>query len=232
MISFPWRYPSTLLFLLPWIFINSSHALNILLPGGTGNIGKALASQLSNPQKHDITILTRNAFLAATPSRVTEDFGWVGASFMQKFPNIQLRDWDGGDLLDIVGDQWLGWQDDALQRADVVVHLTGGGFTPARVMACERLVRETLALLQKKKKKQWSSPQLHITVNPTDELLQYLSPGLPDLKKERIQRCEDLVSQNLPNYINLRIPDYKPEVACQPILKVIEDWEQQQQQQS
>ena len=36
-----------------------------------------------------------------------------------------LRDWDGLDLLDIVEQDWVGWQEDALPNAQVVVHLTG-----------------------------------------------------------------------------------------------------------
>ena len=62
----------------------------------------------------------------------------------QNKAHVRLRDWDGGDLLDIVGNDWMGWQEDALQPADCVVHLTGGGFTEQRVLACERLVRESL----------------------------------------------------------------------------------------
>ena len=75
--------------------------------------------------QHDVTILTRNTFFAATPSRVMKDFGWVRASFLQRNRHVQLHDWDGGDLLDIVGQDWVGWQEDALPNAQVVVHLTG-----------------------------------------------------------------------------------------------------------
>ena len=50
---------------------------------------------------------------------------------------MALRDWDGGDPLDIVGADWIGWQDDALKVADVVVKLVGG-YTEQRVLATER----------------------------------------------------------------------------------------------
>ena len=78
-------------------------ALNIVIAGGTGKVGASLASQLHNQQKHEIKILCRNAFLASAPARVSEDFGWLGESFLNKHDSVSLRDWDGGDLLDIVG---------------------------------------------------------------------------------------------------------------------------------
>lgn len=188
-------------------------ALNLLLPGGTGPVGKLLASKL--PQ-HDVTILARNAFLAATPSRVSEDYGWVGAGFLKMNRHVKLRDWDGGDLLDIVGMDWMGWQDDALKTADCVVHLTGGGFTQQRVMACERLVRESLSA---------NSDALHITVNPTEELLAMISPGMPSIKRQRIQTCEDMVKQNCRNHVCLRLDERKVDDVCETILAAIGDWE-------
>lgn len=190
-------------------------ALNLLLPGGTGPVGKLLASKLC-PQQYDVTILARNAFLAASPNRVTEDFGWVGARYLEKFFHVKLRDWDGGDLLDIVGKDWIGWQDDALKKADCVVHLTGGGFTQQRVMACERLVRESLAV---------NPAALHITVNPTNDLLSILSPGMSSVKQQRIQACESMVKQNCRNHVCLRIDDGRIEDVCDTILGALNDWE-------
>lgn len=196
----------------------SVNALNVLLPGGTGPVGTLLASQfLSN---HDVTILARNAFLAATPSRVTEDFGWVGASYMKKNRHVRLRDWDGGDLLDIVGQDWMGWQDDALEPADVVVHLTGGGFTEQRVMACERLVRESLGC---------NPSALHITVNPTDELLPFMSPGMPTTKRQRIERCEAMVRENCANHQCLRVDERKVEAVCGAVATAVKEWEEAKQ---
>ena len=80
---------------------------------------------------------------------------------------MKLRDWDGGDLLDIVGKDWVGWQEDALEPADVVVHLVGG-FTEQRTKAAERLVRESFRV---------NPNALHITVNPVEEDIPRLTPG-------------------------------------------------------
>ena len=187
-------------------------ALNIVMPGGSGPVGKTLASKLPN---HEITILCRNAFLAAAPSRVSEDFGWVGKQYLQKHPHVKLRDWDGGDLLDIVGQDWMGWQDDTLAKADVVVILVGG-YTEQRVMATERIVRESFRV---------NKNALQITVGATEDDLPAISPGAPQLKKERLKLCEDTVSQNLPNTVNLRIEGFRLEENCEKIKKVIEDYE-------
>lgn len=191
----------------------TAEALNILLAGGTGPVGATLAS--NHLQQHDITILTRNAFLAATPSRVTQDFGWVGARFMKQHKHVKLRDWDGGDLLDIVGQDWMGWQEDALQQADCVIHLTGGGFTEQRVMAGERLVRESLRV---------NPSALHVTVNPTDNLLaDYLSPGIPAIKRQRIERCEAMVKKNCANHVCLRLDERRVEHVCKAIAAAVQE---------
>jgi hypothetical protein len=213
-----------LLLLLP--LATTTTALNILLPGGTGPVGQLVASKLAaaaasastKQQQHRVTILTRNAFLAATPGCVSRDFGWVGARFVAKHrPRVALRDWDGGDLLDIVGQDWIGWQSDALARADCVVHLTGGGFTEQRVMACERLVRESLAC---------NPTALHITVNPSDDLLSVLSPGMGSMKRARVARCEAMVAQNLSNHRCIRIDgNTKAETVRDAIIDAIEEWE-------
>lgn len=76
-------------------------ALNILVPGGTGKVGRILLPKLA---QHDVTVLSRNAFLASAPGRVTNVFGYLGASFLENNRHVRLRDWDGGDLLG----QWLG----------------------------------------------------------------------------------------------------------------------------
>lgn len=86
-------YDRQLLLVLFHVLLLSSfvvNALNIVLPGGSGEIGKRLASQL--PPDHEITILSRNAFLAAAPNRVTEVFGWVGQSYLDKHPHVSLRE--------------------------------------------------------------------------------------------------------------------------------------------
>ena len=52
-----------------------------------------------------MTILCRNAYLAVSPSRVSEDFGWVGDGAFTEWDaqgfgeKITFRDWTGGDEL-------------------------------------------------------------------------------------------------------------------------------------
>ena len=104
-------------------FFNTAQSLNIVIAGGTGKVGRLLSTTLNNQKKHDITILCRNSFLASAPAKVSGDFGWLGEAFLAKHDSVQLRDWDGGDLLDIVGCDWQGWQDDTLPKADLVVLL-------------------------------------------------------------------------------------------------------------
>ena len=91
-------------FLLGFIVLVSvafvAESLQIAVAGGTGKIGRLLLPKLVD---HDVTVLTRNSFLVSAPNRVTEVFGYLGASFLQKNKHVKLRDWDGGDLLDIVG---------------------------------------------------------------------------------------------------------------------------------
>jgi hypothetical protein len=193
------------------LLVAQATALNVVLPGGTGPLGQILASRLSH---HDVTILCRNSFLASAPNRVTGDFGWVGANFLKKNPHVRLRDWDGGDLLDIVGSDWLGWQDDALSSADVVVNLVGG-FTEQRVMACERIVRESLSI---------NPNVLQVYVSPTEAELPDISPGMTSLKKERLRKCEEMVKSNCQNSECLRLESFRLEKGCDEIQKVIDDW--------
>lgn len=189
-------------------------ALNVVLAGGSGPVGKGLASQLS--PKHKVTILSRNAFLASAPNRVTEVFGWVGEAYLKQYPHVSIRDWDGGDLLDIVGCDWMGWQDDTLQDADVVVHLVGG-FTDQRTMATERLVRESLSV---------NPSALQVTVGVMDEELD----GFPlaKMKKDRLKLCEDMVSSNCANSVCLRLESNRLEQSCEKLKKVIDDLEASQ----
>ena len=162
--------PLVLVLLLLQVF-SSVQGLNVVLAGGSGPLGKGLAAALG-PQ-HKVTILSRNAFLASAPNRVTETFGWVGESFLRYNPHVKIRDWDGGDLLDIVGQDWVGWQQDTLADADVVVNLVGG-FTEQRTMATERIVRESLSV---------NPEALQVTVSPTDADLAIVSPGAAKMKK-------------------------------------------------
>ena len=185
-------------------------AFNIVLAGGTGPIGQTLSSALAN-DGHSVSILCRNAFLAAAPARVTGEFGWLGEKFLAAHPGIKLRDWDGGDLLDIVGQDFLGWQEDTLTNADAVVNLVGG-FTNQREMAAERIVRESLRV---------NPTALQITVSPLDNEVQMVSPGRKPTKVARLKQCEDLVSVNCANFECMRIEANRVEEECDRIKSVI-----------
>lgn len=187
--------------------VNSFH---IILAGGTGPIGKTLSSTLAN-DGHDVTILCRNAFLAASPIRASGDYGWLGKSFLEKNPAIALRDWDGGDLLDIVGQDFLGWQEDTLAKADAVINLVGG-YTIQREMAAERIVRESLRV---------NPTALQVTVGPKDEELAMISPGAIATKAARLQKCEEYVSFNCINYECLRIEANRVDEECHRIKNVV-----------
>ena len=200
-------------FVLLCILPHGGTALNVVLAGGTGAVGRELAPRLKD---HSVTILARNAFLAAAPNRVTEQFGYFGSNLLQRHPHVQLRDWDGGDLLDIVGQDWIGWQEDCLKNADVIVHLTGG-FTEQRVMACERLIREAYSFNQMR--------ALHVTVNPTEEDMATLSPLVSlSIKKKRIEQCEALVQANCPNHKCLRVESNRLKQLCDAVEQTIESW--------
>ena len=104
-------------------------ALKLVFAGGTGGLGSALAERCAK-QGHSVTILCRNAYLAVSPSRVSEDFGWVGERRVQEWDaqgfgkKITFRDWTGGDELDSVSDRWVGWED-SLKNVDAVVFTVG-----------------------------------------------------------------------------------------------------------
>ena len=191
--------------------IQGCNALNVVLAGGTGPLSQALAPCL--PLDDHVTILCRNTFLAGTTSRVTSQFGWVGERFLRNNPHVYLRDWDGGDLLDIVGQDWVGWQQDTLSDANVIVHLYGG-YTEQRVMACERLVRESY---------QFNPTALHITVSPAESDLKIVEPlvAIP-FKQKRIRQCEEMVQANCLNSKCLRIEANRIEESCNKILEVID----------
>jgi hypothetical protein len=188
-------------------------ALNVVIAGGTGKLGRVLIPKLAD---HDVTVLSRNSFLASAPARVTGTFGYLGASFLAKHPYVNIRDWDGGDLLDIVGKDWVGWQEDALKPADVIIHLVGG-YTEQRTMAAERIVRESLRV---------NPNALQISVNLVEEDIPMLTPGMVTLKTKRIKECEDMVRNNCVNPACLRLEAYKVGEACQEICKAVDSWKQ------
>lgn len=202
-----------LFFLSGCILAPVAQALNVVLAGGTGAVGRALAPYLKD---HSVTILARNAFLAAAPNRVTEQFGYFGAKLLEQNPHVKLRDWDGGDLLDIVGQDWIGWQEDCLKHADVIVHLTGG-FTEQRVMACERLIRESYSFNRLR--------ALHVTVNPVDDDVALISPLCSmALKTKRIEQCESMVKANCRNHQCLRVEANRIPAVCERIAQIVETW--------
>jgi hypothetical protein len=191
------------------IIFRCTNSLNVVIAGGTGKIGVAIIPMLA---KHDITVLTRNSFLASAPNRVTEAFGYLGSPFLAKNPHVKLRDWDGGDLLDIVGQDWVGWQDDALAKADVVIHMVGG-YTEQRTMATERLVRESYRV---------NREALHVAVNPVEGDIPVLTPGMVTLKTKRIKKCEDMVRDNCTNSACLRLEAYKMDELYKEICQAVE----------
>mmetsp|Transcript_11018 Transcript_11018/g.18270 ORF Transcript_11018/g.18270 Transcript_11018/m.18270 type:complete len:212 (-) Transcript_11018:127-762(-) len=183
-------------------------SLNIVIAGGTGRLGPKVAAKLSD---HKVTLLARNGFLASAPARVTGTFGWVGRSYLENNPHVSIRDWDGGDMTDIVGCDFLGWQDDALQDADVVVNLVGG-YTQQREMATERIVRESLRI----------NPQaLQITASPVEDDIRALTPGAFTMKLERMRKCEEMVTKNCMNSNCLRLEAFDVENSVQTILDAV-----------
>lgn len=195
-----------LIALLAWAPTVSS--LNVVIAGGTGKLGPKVATKLSD---HKVTLLSRNGFLASAPARVTGTFGWVGRSFLENNPHVSIRDWDGGDMLEIVGCDFLGWQEDALQDADVVLNLVGG-YTQQREMAAERIVRESLRV----------NPQaLQVVVSPVEDDIRALTPGAFTMKVDRMRKCEEMVKQNCMNTKCLRLEAFDVENSVQAILDAV-----------
>ena len=173
------------------ILFTTTAALKVVIAGGSGPLGKLAISSLLSPdcpvKVEKLTCLSRNAFLAQTPSRVSSAFGHLGQSFVERFgPKLQVRDWDGGDLLDIVGQDWVGWES-VLKDADVVVNLTGG-FTEQREKAQARLSEA----VRYEETARGGKRLRMIVVSPTDEALPLLSPVAQAAKRERLLRCEEV----------------------------------------
>lgn len=185
-----------------YFLCKTCYALNIVVAGGTGSIGRQLSERLT---QHNVAILCRNSFLASTPARVSTDYGWLGESFLNNNAHINLRDWDAGDMLDIVGCDFLGWQEDVLVGADVVVNLVGG-FTEQRTMAAERLIRESLRLNPK---------ALQICVSPVDEEIDI------KIKRDRVKKIEDMYKGNCGKYSCIRLEYNKIISSCDVIADAI-----------
>jgi len=169
-------------FLLVLCFLQSKNlivvvdALKVVIAGGTGRLGSSVASQLYG---HKVMLLSRNAHLATAATSVNGGSGCVGKLYLNENPHVAVRDWDGG-----VGSNCVGWQDDALKGADVIVNLVGD-YTPKRVMATERLVQESKRL----------NPQaLQITVSPkSGDSVRSLVSGAYGKVEERLEKCEEMV---------------------------------------
>ena len=126
-----------------------------------------------------------------------------------------MRDWDGGDLLDIVGCDWMGWQEDTLPNADIIINLVGG-YTEQRVMATERIVRESFRL---------NRNALQITVSPLDEDIKNFSPGALAAKLNRIETCENMVKNNCVSSMCLRAEFNDMKGINEKILQIVENYE-------
>ena len=169
-------------------------------------MGRLLASTLNDKEDHTISILSRNKFLASAPSRVSEAFGWLGESFLEANENVKIRDWDGGDLLDIVGCDWMGWQEDVLKKADVVVNMVGG-YTEQRSMACERIIRESVNVNP-------GAKQIIVSMSDIDLKTK--------LKIDRAKLCEDMLLTNCPGSICIRAQMKDLKGACEQIMNAME----------
>ena len=110
-------------------------------------------------------------------------------------------------MLDIVGCDFLGWQEDTLQKADIVVNLVGG-YTEQRTMACERIVRESLRVNPSAKQ---------VILSMADDDLRIT------LKKNRAKACEDMLEANCMDSVCLRAEMNDVNGACGQIMKVIDN---------
>mmetsp|Transcript_438 Transcript_438/g.674 ORF Transcript_438/g.674 Transcript_438/m.674 type:complete len:97 (+) Transcript_438:53-343(+) len=90
-------------------------------------------------------------------------------------------------------------------------------------MATERLVRESLRV---------NKDALQITVNPKEEEIPILSPGMVTLKTKRIKDCESMVRENCLYTSCLRLEANRDEEACEEICNAIAAWEKQKAQSS
>jgi len=124
-------------FVIPLLLLaHEANSLNVLAVGATGAVGRSFVRAAS--QEGNVLVLARNGYLATAKERVSGDFGYLGPK-IHKLKGVLVRDWDGGDLLDITGDTWLGWQGDvAAFQADAAVMLTGC-LTDARLKGVERI---------------------------------------------------------------------------------------------
>ena len=103
--------------------LSASPSSKVVIAGGTGILGRHIASLLAS--KNEVVILSRNAFVAGTPQRVSNQHGYLGQRWLLANPNCRLRDWDGGDpAFGITSNRWIGWQDE-LEGAAAVIDCVG-----------------------------------------------------------------------------------------------------------
>mmetsp|Transcript_7488 Transcript_7488/g.23547 ORF Transcript_7488/g.23547 Transcript_7488/m.23547 type:complete len:272 (+) Transcript_7488:1426-2241(+) len=166
--------PSLRLVVVSLLCAAPAAALKLVFAGATGGIGSAVAERCAR-EGHDVTILCRNAYLAVTPSRVSEDFGWVGEARAARWAEegfgqrITFRDWTGGDELDSVSDRWVGWED-SLVGADAVVFAVGDLGRDGRQRPVEALARAA-------READEAAPSYYVHLAPVDELVGATSFG-------------------------------------------------------
>ena len=133
--------------------------------GATGPVGRRFIDLVGGKKSNDVLVLGRNGFLASAPGRVSHDYGYLGPKLMKK-TGAKIRDWDGGDILDITGDTWIGWQDDVANfKGDVAISFTGCLYD-ARVMAVDRLVTAFSGMGEGS-----GRPKRFICVTPLEEIV-------------------------------------------------------------
>lgn len=157
----PPRQLLLLLLLLPLSVVTSLSYVGV---GATGALGRKWIDSVSSSGS-DVLVLARNGFLASAPGRVSHDFGYLGPKLMRK-SKCKVRDWDGGDMLDITGSTWVGWQGDVESYGcDVAVCLTGCLYE-ARIMAVDRMVTALGDMPAKK-----GRPKMFINVLPESSII-------------------------------------------------------------
>jgi len=169
----------------------SAAALKLVFAGGTGGVGSALAERCAK-QGHTVTILCRNAYLAVSPSRISEDFGWVGLRRVEEWEaqgfgnKVTFRDWTGGDELDSVSNRWVGWEE-ALAGADAVVFAVGDLGRSGRTRPIDAIARAAQEAGE-------SMPRRFVHLAPVDELVKRTG-AFADKRIDTLAACENTWQQ-------------------------------------
>ena len=164
--------------------VQRAQSLKIVIAGGTGGLGSVVASKVAGAG-HDVTILCRNAFLAQTPSRVSEDFGWVGERRVDRWAaagaRLTFRDWTGGDELDCVSDRWVGWEA-SVAGADALVFAAGDYGRDGRRRPIDALGAAAVEA-------GGAAPRRYVHLAPADALVA-TTGAYADRKRETLLACE------------------------------------------